>query len=690
MNFHLPILPVLLGLAALAWRMSAQSIPTPPPGVADGGSLAAMIEEMDPIVPIAPPPSLRTVPVPVMPDLLSLVRDRKAAVQLGKALFWDMQVGSDGRTACATCHHHAGADSRFKGALHPGVDGVVTTADSTTNALLAALVGTDDVRGSAGVRPMVRQGGRATVAGGHGAGRQVTGRHSPSVINSIFYVRNFWDGRANTVFNGRSQWGGRDPETYTFWNGAGNQLAYRKLWLTNASLASQAVGPVLNSVEMSDAGRSWPEVGRRLLDAVPLVQQRVNPTDSVLGTLTVGTDQRPRTTGLSVSYRELIRRAFRPELWSHPNRINLDINPHGHGAESPSLAGEWDQFELNFSVYFGVSILLYEATLVSDDSSFDRYMDGASAALTAQQERGMQLFFGQANCAGCHAGPEFSVATFSAQIRGMEAREAARKPQWFTDLMQGQEEPDAGDEVEMEQVIERELAGTAEVTFYDSGYYNIGVVPSANDAGVGAKDPWGNPLSFTRQYISWLHGGPAQDSFNVVPQLFAFPLGINHRIYPHMSAAAAASLPVGVAGAFKTPSLRNVELTGPYFHNGEVATLEEVVAFYNGGGNRTPSQESTLHVDIRPLGLTSAQQADLVAFLKSLTDERVRNERAPFDHPSLLIPVDVRRDENGAPVTSSRSGVPRDVFRLLPSVGAGGAVTPLQAYEARVATGAVR
>jgi hypothetical protein len=244
--------------------------------------------------------------------------------------------------------------------------------------------------------------------------------------------------------------------------------------------------------------------------------------------------------------------------------------------------------------------------------------------------------------------------------------------------------------METEQVVERELAGTGKVTFYDSGFYNIGVVPSSNDAGVGAVDPWGNPLSFTKQYISWMHGGPSQDSFDVVPQLFTFPLGINLRIYPQMSAAAAASLPVGVAGAFKTPSLRNVELTGPYFHNGEVATLEEVVAFYNGGGNRTPSQESTLHVDIRPLGLTSAEQTDLVAFLKALTDERVRFERAPFDHPSLLLPVDVRRDENGVALRSARAGATRDVMRLLPSVGAGGAATPLQSYEARVASGSVR
>ena len=690
MFFHLPLILSIAGLVALGLRVSAQSIPADPLQSVDGGSLQAMIEEMDPILPLAPPPSLRTVPVPVMADLLSLVQDRRAAVQLGKALFWDMQVGSDGRTSCATCHHHAGADSRVKGGLHAGVDGVLTTRENTGVDLLTTLVGTDDVRGSAGVRPMTSQGNRIVPTSGHGSQRQTTGRHSPSVINSIFYVRNFWDGRANEVFNGRSQWGARDAETSTYWNDAGDKLGLRRIWLTNASLASQAVGPVLSSVEMSHAGRSWPQVGRRLLDAVPMVQQRVNPTDSVLGPLTLGVNQQARPTGLSVSYRELVRRAFRPELWNHPRRISVDGQAHGHGSDTPAITGEWDHFELNFSLYFGVSVLLYEATLVSEETPFDRYMDGDEAALTAEQERGMKVFYGKGNCAGCHAGPEFSVATMSSLIRGMESREAARKPSWFVALMQAQENPAPDVDMEVEQVVERELAGTGKVTFYDSGFYNIGVVPSVQDLGVGASDLWGNPLSYTQQYISWLHGGPSQDRFNIAPRYFAFPLSINPSIYPHMSATAAASLPVGVAGAFKVPTLRNIELTGPYFHNGQVASLEEVVAFYNMGGNRTPSQESTLHVDIRPLGLTTVEQAELVAFLKALTDERVRYERAPFDHPSLLLPVDQVRDETGAVASTSRRGMSRDIIRILPSVGAAGASSPLTSYASRVMTGSTR
>jgi cytochrome c peroxidase len=45
--------------------------------------------------------------------------DRVAAVRLGKALFWDMQVGSDGVQSCGSCHFHAGADDRVKNQLNP-------------------------------------------------------------------------------------------------------------------------------------------------------------------------------------------------------------------------------------------------------------------------------------------------------------------------------------------------------------------------------------------------------------------------------------------------------------------------------------------------------------------------------------------------------------------------------------------
>ena len=95
---------------------------------------------------------------------------------------------------------------------------------------------------------------------------------------------------------------------------------------------------------------------------------------------------------------------------------------------------------------------------------------------------------------------------------------------------------------------------------------------------------------------------------------------------------------VGSGGAFKVPSLRNVELTGPYFHNGGVATLEQVVDFYSRGGDFHEANITNLHPAIDTIGgMDATRKANLVAFLKSLTDDRVRYQKAPFDHPQLII-----------------------------------------------------
>lgn len=56
-----------------------------------------------------------------------------------------------------------------------------------------------------------------------------------------------------------------------------------------------------------------------------------------------------------------------------------------------------------------LGIQLYESTLVSDDSRFDRYMDGDSNALSSIEKDGMALFTGKANCVACHNGPELHL-----------------------------------------------------------------------------------------------------------------------------------------------------------------------------------------------------------------------------------------------------------------------------------------
>ncbi len=74
----------------------------------------------------------------------------------------------------------------------------------------------------------------------------------------------------------------------------------------------------------------------------------------------------------------------------------------------------------------------------------------------------------------------------------------------------------------------------------------------------------------------------------------------------------------GDVGRFKTPTLRNIALTAPYMHDGSMATLEEVVAHFASGGLPHPNRDPA----ITGFNLDPAQQADLIAFLHALTDER--------------------------------------------------------------------
>ncbi|MEJ2232264.1 MAG: hypothetical protein P8X46_13905 [Nitrospirales bacterium] len=79
-------------------------------------------------------------------------------------------------------------------------------------------------------------------------------------------------------------------------------------------------------------------------------------------------------------------------------------------------------------------------------------------------------------------------------------------------------------------------------------------------------------------------------------------------------------------GAFKTPTLRSLTETPPYMHDGVFKTLEEVVEFYDKGGNANPN----LDPRIKPLGLAPQEKTDLIAFLKALTGEPI-----PFEFPKL-------------------------------------------------------
>ena len=83
--------------------------------------------------------------------------------------------------------------------------------------------------------------------------------------------------------------------------------------------------------------------------------------------------------------------------------------------------------------------------------------------------------------------------------------------------------------------------------------------------------------------------------------------------------------------AFKTPTLRNIELTAPYMHDGSLATLEEVVELYDRGGGEGRNKSRLIY----KLNLTAQDKTDLVAFLKALTGD-VPRVSPPQMYPEVI------------------------------------------------------
>jgi hypothetical protein len=217
----------------------------------------------------------------------------------------------------------------------------------------------------------------------------------------------------------------------------------------------------------------------------------------------------------------------------------------------------------------------------------------------------------------------------------------------------------------------------------------------------------------------------------VIGEAFNAALGPEMAAWPNVNR-------VNTQGAFKAPPLRNVELTGPYFHTGSKLTLRQELDFYDRGGDFpklnaahrdfliinqdledealggcldsatggvvTPNPDGTCPVGSEPEFTEAEKEAISVAlidFLLQLTDERVAYERAPFDHPEIIVPLDGAAPDN----TLGRAALAADSrYRVVPAVGEGGNPTRLQNflgvssiaspalvdhYDARVASGSV-
>jgi len=460
------------------------------------------------------------VPQPIGGDIIN----QAAAVRLGKALFWDIQLGGDGQIACANCHFHAGADNRVINTVNPGPNGIFEIVAGPGATFLGGNVNNDDRVGSQGIVGSIFQSIDPNPAhpadicspdqvAPFFANRRVTGRNTPPIVAAVYNRDNFWDGRANNTFNGNDPFG----LTLNLQGAIGNAVR-------NGSLASQAVGPPNNPTEVSCAGRTFNgpgSLGAKLLARQPLQFQLVSPTDSSLGSLSASPNA-----GLTKSYTAMISDAFGPTVAANAQNT--------------------------FSRIWGQAVQAYEATLIPDRTPMDRFLAGDRTAMTAQQQVGMGIFTGKGACANCHAGAEMTDASVSfAAAHGLVNEDGG-----------------------------------------DQGFHNIGVRPTAEDVGRAGLGPNGVPFSVSRS---------AKDN-----------------------------------GAFKTPALRNVKLTAPYFANGGKATLGDVVDFYSRGGDFANPEKAKR---IQPRNFSAGEKTALVDFLtNALTDCRTEKEAAPFDHPALPLP----------------------------------------------------
>jgi cytochrome c peroxidase len=707
--------------------------------------------------------------VPLPSNLADFVSDFDAAVRLGKAFFWDVQVGSDGLTACATCHWHAGADARAKSQLAPGHDGAYAAMPTGAGGVNYEVKSGDfpfneradpndhdsslvrDIndrltssgiqhRMFTGVTPGVGQEDGIVIQdppfnlNGSNVGR-VEPRNSPTIINAIFNVRSFWDGRAQEKFNGVNIWGDLDPNARVLELDASGNLVWTRILLDKAALASQAVGPAISDFEMSYAGKSLPDLGRKMLSAMPLRDQFIDPTDVHLGTYSAY-PSRGMTPG--TTYADLIDLAFHDKWHAGAGSVN-----------------GFTHMEQNFSLYWGLAILCYESQLVSDQTPFDRYAAGDTTAMTAEQIEGMKIYnSGGAACAACHSGSEFAGATWSQVAEHGAVEPMATVGSQATDEIAFTTFPDFSQNVltfdprggqiqiltpggavvahgnipganancvdeELEVNLQPgvaapinpgadqlDLAFEAEVTIesfsaalpsglchvnlivgmewgsdpalpagaypvivngtqigvlnmgtaqangvYDVGYYNLGVRPTTEDIGAGANGPFG-PLSLTKRLQA---GDPTVAQW--MPEG-----GISASDYPIVN------------GTFKTPSLRNIALTGPYFHNGGAGTLEQVIQFYARGADFAEVNSPDLDEDVDGVGSIrnkADRQAALVAFLRdALLDPRVATRSGVFCTPSL--PLKDGYDGNEIFVVDNGLGEAIATINELPQTGAAG------------------
>lgn len=210
------------------------------------------------------------------------------------------------------------------------------------------------------------------------------------------------------------------------------------------------------------------------------------------------------------------------------------------------------------------AIAAYERTQLSANSPFDRFMSGDTNAITEAQKRGWELFKGKAKCIDCHS---FSSGS-----------------PFFTDF---------------------KFHNTGVVAKDIKIEYLSGLARQIGESEAPSSRSKPNDATNNRP-------GPPLQTQELVPSL-AHTQG-----FTELGRYLVTKQPTDI-GAFKTPTLRDIELTTPYMHNGSEKTLIDVVRFYNRGGNANENLDQRL----RPLHLSDDEINNLVEFMRALTSDEI-------------------------------------------------------------------
>lgn len=295
--------------------------------------LLACAALLDPLFAQNPPPPFAPLPQPPVPPANP---QTPAKVALGTALFWDEQLSRTGTVACGSCHmpQAGGSDPRTRqpnaASVHPGPDQLFNTAD--------------DIVGSIGV-PRHAGDGIYLFDPLFGMAPQVGTRQTQTAINSAYPPLLFWDGRAGGSFV--------DPDSQ------------QQVIALGGALENQALGPIVNSVEMAHVGGTLADIVMRVQTARPL---RLSP--------------------------------------ALPQPLSQWIAGRGY----PELFAEVFGTPEVSSARIAMALASYQRSLVSNQTPHDLQLAGQQAM--SQAELAGRQDFVQAGCARCHGGPELSNNAF--------------------------------------------------------------------------------------------------------------------------------------------------------------------------------------------------------------------------------------------------------------------------------------